>query len=236
MNTDLDTSGRHLERIEQRLDETLRLAPVVIEEHALVGDGAALVNVVAQLVDLKRDGGEQHVGTQVGSRQQAILRMTLELDRVGTGSSTEFSVVMVQFDGLGLVANRLGDAFQEDPLVKVTALLMKELGAYGVCFRLGIDEFLLIYPGKGQPECRDFAEHLDRGCAPGVGRHAAGMAFSIGFASSPAQGCTVSALFAAADLAMREHSVPITITAVASVCPPLAVGLLAGRPIPVATA
>lgn len=140
---------------------------------------------------------------KVGTRHLAIQQLALELVRAQNDNGYQFSILMVEFDGLSLVVDHLGDASGHDVLQMVTGVLTKDLGGHDLCCRLGGDEFLLIFPTKGEPECLAFAERLRRAWVPGASTREADIDVSIGFASSHGQGSTIQKLFAAADEAMH---------------------------------
>lgn len=146
--------------------------------------------------------GDAPPGAKVGTRNLAIQQLTVELSRAQNDNGYQFSILMVEFSGLGLMVDHLGDASGHDVLQLVTKVLTKDLSARDLCCRLGGDDFLLIFPTKGEPECRDFTERLRRNWIPGAQTREADIDISIGFASQE-QGSTIGALFAAADDAMQ---------------------------------
>jgi diguanylate cyclase (GGDEF)-like protein len=230
MYADVDSSGGDTKRIEQALGQALPLFRALIEEQR------ASLRAVSVPADLKLDGGGRRAGARIGSRHQALQRLALECGRIQEDKSYQFSVLMVQFHGLALATNRLGDAFKHDPLARVTGVLLKGLGAHDLCCRLSSDEFLVIFPSKGKAECWDLVNCIGRRCVPELGASDVDMAVSMGLASSPAQGSTIQALFAAADLAMLEHGVAIIANVPTGEKATVGIGLLASRAVAVAEA
>ncbi len=141
----------------------------------------------------------------VGTRYQAFERLTAELNRSSNDNGYQFSILMIEFQGLSESANCLGEAVENDPLQTVTSVLTQDLGRQDLCCQLRSDEFLLILPAKGAAECRDVAERLARRWDPAASTRGAAMEVSIGFASSPVQGSTtIEQLLAAADETMHN--------------------------------
>jgi diguanylate cyclase (GGDEF)-like protein len=135
--------------------------------------------------------------TKPWNRDHAVERLAAELDRARTELGYQCSILLVQFDGMGRVTNRLGYASADNVVQRVQSLLMRDLGADDVCCRLGGDEFLLILPAKGEKECRDWVDQLHHRWS--AANDSATIDLGVGYASSPIHGFTSEALFAAAD-------------------------------------
>jgi diguanylate cyclase (GGDEF)-like protein len=134
------------------------------------------------------------------NRDHAIARLSIELGRAHNDNSYEFSIALIQFDGLSMASNRLGHASADDELQRALSILAQDLDAQDLCCRLGADEFLLIFPAKNEPECPKLIERLRQSWTPEArARGGAAIEVSVGFASSHAKASTVQGLFAAAD-------------------------------------
>lgn len=125
--------------------------------------------------------------------------------RESSGGQFGFSILLVQFDGLSEVADRLGYAFGDDMWRRALGVLIQDIRPDDLCCRLGGDEFLLILPGRGQSECYAMAERLSQRWNPGAGTRESNIEMSVGVAAFPTQGLTVQGLLSAADEDMQAN-------------------------------
>jgi diguanylate cyclase (GGDEF)-like protein len=142
--------------------------------------------------------------TELWNRRYADHRLAEEMLRARDDDGYLFSLVVADVDDLKRINDRHGHAAGDQALKWVACSLAGALRADDVCCRIGGDEFLLILPGSGADECRDFLKRVRRewfheSRAP---EHAVSM--SLGAASYPADGATVEALCAVADASMYE--------------------------------
>lgn len=142
---------------------------------------------------------EERPPQKLWNRTHATERLVVEMTRAQQDANHEFSILLVEFDGLSDITDRLGDASGQDVWRRVLGVLIQDLSAQDLCCRLGGDEFLLILPAKGQPECAEVLEHIRGRWTPGAGTREASVEVNVGIASYPANGATVEALFGAAD-------------------------------------
>ena len=70
---------------------------------------------------------------------------------------------------------------------------------------MGGDEFLLILPGTGEKECRDFLVRLGRRWTEASDGDPAAVSISVGSASFPSQETTLAGLLRVADAAMYAN-------------------------------
>jgi diguanylate cyclase (GGDEF)-like protein len=145
--------------------------------------------------------------TQLWNRSHATRRLADELGRAAREQGYQFSVLLVEFDGLSDITDRLGYASGDDVWRRILGVLTQDLRTHDLCCRLGGDEFLLILPAKGPSECRAVAERLHRRWNPGVGTREATVAVNIGIAAYPGHGATIEDLLGSADEAMQSDRI-----------------------------
>jgi diguanylate cyclase (GGDEF)-like protein len=133
------------------------------------------------------------------NRTHGTDRLAIEMARARQDANHEFSVLLVEFEGLSDVTDRLGHASGQDVWRRVLGVLTHDLSARDLCCRLSGDEFLLILSARGQAECNDVLENIRRRWTPGAGSREASVEVNIGIASYPAHGSTIEELFGAAD-------------------------------------
>jgi diguanylate cyclase len=138
------------------------------------------------------------------NRNHATDRLAQEVNRAKQDPSYEFSILLIEFDGLSDITDRLGYASGDEVWGRVLGTLLHDLRANDLCCRLGGDEFLLILPGKGQAECALVMDRLYQRWNPKAGSREATVELSIGVASYPVQGSSVHGLLGAADDAMQS--------------------------------
>ncbi|MES1164679.1 MAG: GGDEF domain-containing protein [Verrucomicrobiota bacterium] len=142
---------------------------------------------------------------KLSNRTHATARLEEEMARAKRDTRGECSIVLVQFDGLSDVADRLGYAFGDDMWRHVLGVLVQDVRPQDMCCRLGGDEFLLILPGRGLAECRAVADRLCRRWNPGPGTRESNVEVNVGVAAFPSQGTTMGALLASADEDMQAN-------------------------------
>jgi diguanylate cyclase (GGDEF)-like protein len=150
---------------------------------------------------VRGDGVVESVA-KLWNRGHGADRLTAEIARAAEDANYQFSILLVQFDGLTSVTNRLGHASDQDVWRRVLAALNQDLGADDVCCRLGGDEFMLILPQKGEVACRAAGERIRQRWMPRPDGREAALEMSIGFASYPGDGATIEVLLMTADETM----------------------------------
>lgn len=143
--------------------------------------------------------------TGLWNRRYADERLAEEVSRSRRETSYRFSVVVVDVDNLKRINDQIGHAAGDQALRWVATFLREGLRLHDVCARLGGDEFLLILPASGAPEAREFVARLDRRWRAAAERDRGAAAISVGTASFPADGTTLTDLLAVADDAMYAH-------------------------------
>jgi diguanylate cyclase (GGDEF)-like protein len=146
------------------------------------------------------------------NRAYATARLAEEIERAQYETNYEFSVLLVQFEGLMDITGRLGHAPTDDVWQLAITVLSQDLKPKDLCCRLGGDDFLVILPSASADEARVLVERLHARWQPKAGSREAGIALNAGCASYPRHGATVEALFAAADESLYanlvSHQVP----------------------------
>jgi diguanylate cyclase (GGDEF)-like protein len=145
--------------------------------------------------------------TKLWNRNHATDRLAQEVSRSAQDPNYHFSILLISFEGLSQITDRLGYASGDDVWRRVLGLLLQDLRASDLCCRLGRDEFVLILPTRSPAECRGLVDRLRRRWNPGAGTREATIEVSIGIACYPAQGASVEQLLGAADEAMHANKV-----------------------------
>ena len=144
--------------------------------------------------------GHRIAPTKQWTRIHATKRLEEEVERANADPSYYFSILLIEFDGLGDTADRLGYAAEEDVWRRALGFLAQDMTAQDMCCRLSGDEFLLILPGKNRDTACDAMERLKRRWKPASVSLDPRLQVSIGTASySATQGSTVEQLLRAAD-------------------------------------
>ena len=138
--------------------------------------------------------------TKLWNRGHGAERLDAEIERAQKDATHRFSIVLVQFDGLESVTDRLGHASTDCVWRRVLGVLTEDLGPKDLCCRLGGDDFMLILPSRSESECRVLAERLHRRWTFAPGTLEASLEMNVGIASYPAEGSTVGSLFCAVDV------------------------------------
>jgi diguanylate cyclase (GGDEF)-like protein len=139
------------------------------------------------------------------NRNHATDRLAQEVKRSAQDPSYCFSILLVAFDGLCDITDRLGYSGGDDVWRRVLGLLLQDARPSDLCCRLGGDEFLLILPSRTETECHAIVEGIQRRWNPAVGTREATIDLGIGVAAYPAHGATVQDLMSAADQAMQSN-------------------------------
>jgi diguanylate cyclase (GGDEF)-like protein len=142
--------------------------------------------------------------TELWNRRYADDRLAEEVLRAGDDDGYRFSLVLVDVDDLKKLNDQRGHAAGDQALKWVARFLAGALRVDDVCCRIGGDEFLLILPGSGPDECRDFVKRLRHEWLQEARAHQHAVAVSLGTASYPTHGATGEALCAVADASMYE--------------------------------
>lgn len=142
------------------------------------------------------------------NRAYATRRLAEEIERAKREALYEFSILLVQFDGLTEITGRLGHAPTDDIWQVAVNALAQDLKPQDLCCRLGGDEFLLILPSASRTEATALVERLRLRWQPKSGSREAGIVLNVGTASYPVEGTTVQALFAAADESLYTSTLP----------------------------
>jgi len=153
----------------------------------------------------------------VQNRAYATSRLEEEIDRAQREPNYEFSVLLVQFEGLMDITGRLGHAPTDDVWQLAINVLSQDLKPKDLCCRLGGDDFLVILPSASAAEAAVLVDRLRQRWQPKPGSREAGILLNAGCASYPGSGTTVESLFAAADQSLYTyalaHEVPTTAAA-----------------------
>jgi diguanylate cyclase (GGDEF)-like protein len=137
--------------------------------------------------------------TTLWNRRYADLRLAEEISRAMREGGYRFSMVLVDVDNLKRVNDQGGHAAGDEALRWVAAFLRDGLRGHDLCCRIGGDEFLLILPSSGEPECNDLVARIRRRWRELESTKGTAIAVSIGCASFPTQGTTVEGLLDVAD-------------------------------------
>lgn len=140
--------------------------------------------------------------TGLWNRRYMDERLAEELSRSKREGRYRFSVVVVDVDNLKRINDQVGHAAGDEALRWVAQFLREGLRLHDICARLGGDEFLVVLPACGEKDARDFIDRLNRRWRAAAERDPGIVAISIGSASYPTQGSTLSELLAVADDAM----------------------------------
>jgi diguanylate cyclase (GGDEF)-like protein len=142
----------------------------------------------------------------VQNRAYATARLAEEIDRATSDNNYEFSILLVQFEGLMDITGRLGHAPTDDVWQLAINVLSQDLKPRDLCCRLGGDDFLVILPSASPAEAAALVERLRLRWQPKAGSREAGIVLNAGCASFPGSGATVEALFAAADQSLYAYA------------------------------
>jgi diguanylate cyclase (GGDEF)-like protein len=143
--------------------------------------------------------------TELWNRRYADQRLAQEMSRAKRETGYRFSMVVVDVDNLKHINDHAGHRAGDRALQWVARFLNQDLRGHDLCCRLGGDEFLLVLPGSGEKECRDFVERLHRRWKAAAEEDRNAVPVSIGCASFPSQGSTVAVLLSIADHAMYAN-------------------------------
>jgi diguanylate cyclase (GGDEF)-like protein len=143
--------------------------------------------------------------TDLWNRRYADERLVEEMTRAPDDGDYRFSLLVADVNDLKRINDQRGHAAGDQALKWVARFLAGALRADDVCCRIGGDEFLLILPGTGADECRDFLKRLRSEWRHESRAHDHAVAVSLGTASYPTHAATVEALWAVADAAMYEE-------------------------------
>jgi diguanylate cyclase (GGDEF)-like protein len=152
----------------------------------------------------------------VQNRAYATARLAEEIDRAKREPNYEFSILLVQFEGLMDITGRLGHAPTDDVWQLAINVLSHDLKPQDLCCRLGSDDFLVVLPAASAAEAAVLVERLRLRWQPKRGSREAGILLNAGCASYPGNGTTVEALFAAADQSLYTYALSHEVPANAS--------------------
>jgi diguanylate cyclase (GGDEF)-like protein len=146
--------------------------------------------------------------TDLPNRRFVESHVTRELTRAQPAGSS-LSVLVIDLNDFKLINDRLGHSAGDLVLKAVAQCLRRGLRAHDICGRYGGDEFIVVLSGSGA----DLAERKSAELAQAVenllidvGQHELlRVQVSIGAAVCPADGLTLDALFAVADLRMYAN-------------------------------
>src|SRR5260221_6853228 len=93
-------------------------------------------------------------------RSHGADRLALEIARAQEVTTHQFSIVLVQFEGLSRATEGLGRPSGEGVWQRVLGALTGDVSANDLCCRLGEDEFMLVFPGRTESEGLALAERL----------------------------------------------------------------------------
>jgi diguanylate cyclase (GGDEF)-like protein len=124
------------------------------------------------------------------NRRQFQIDVSRELGRVARHGA-EFSVVMMDLDGLKAINDTLGHNAGDARLQSLGAALRTSLRREDTAYRLGGDEFAVLLPGAPPDRAEGVMARVAEAAAPAR--------FTWGVAHCPADGATIEALVGAAD-------------------------------------
>jgi len=140
--------------------------------------------------------------TEIWNRRYAEERLAEEMLRANEEDGYRFSLVVADVDDLKRINDQNGHAAGDLALRWMARFLSGALRTDDVCCRFGGDEFLLILPGTGAEDCREFIKRLRLEWRHESRAHDHAVPMSLGAASYPTHGATVEALCAIADASM----------------------------------
>ncbi len=175
--------------------------------------GPILALTTEQMTSLNFSHPENTPGvTKLWNRGHGASRVDFEVGRAQRESGYQFSIVIVQFDGLSRSTDRLGHASTDGMWRRVLSVLTEDLTATDLCCRLGGDDFMLIVT-KTDADCDILVDRLRQRWSHASTTLEDSFEVSVGVATYPEHGTTVGALFEAADEAMyadkERHSIPM---------------------------
>ena len=124
------------------------------------------------------------------TRLNSVEDVRRELGRVAR-HATEFSLVMVDLDGLKAINDTLGHNAGDARLQTLGAALRNSTRRQDTAYRLGGDEFAVLLPGSSPDQAERVMGRVAVAAAPAR--------FTWGVASCPADGSTTEELVGAAD-------------------------------------
>ena len=136
-------------------------------------------------------------------------RLTLQkkLGRLLSGNGAPTAIALFDLDGFKDVNDTLGHSTGDQLLIEVGQRLVDVAGDRGEVCRLGGDEFIVIFPGCGNPlAVSEIVEAMLKRLAEPftIKGHVLHVAASVGIAIAPNDGKNVDELIANADLALYQ--------------------------------
>lgn len=157
-----------------------------------------------QLIDLlllKHQHREQaHTDPLTGLYNRRAL-ITAAEDAFAEGDVGGVGLALIDLDGFKAVNDRHGHAAGDELLIQVAARMQRSAGETAMVARLGGDEFALLVTGTGVDSLAAQVDRLLAGLVPSfaVGSALVTLGASAGMARAPADGASLTELFAAAD-------------------------------------
>lgn len=166
---------------------------------------AAIALKNAQLVEQLHSAATTDELTGLYNRRAVEQRLDAEISRAGRHQLTT-TVVLLDLDRFKIVNDTMGHAAGDQLLALIGDVLRSQCRTLDVVGRLGGDEFLVILPMTTPQESLTFVDRLVRAMTDLEREHAefGRQTLSLGIASAPAHGDSVSALLASADAALYQ--------------------------------
>ncbi len=167
----------------------------------------------------ERATAESHTDalTDLPNRRFVEAHVARELARAQR-AGTAFAVLVIDMNDFKVINDRLGHGAGDIVLKAVAQCLRRSLRPHDVCGRHGGDEFVVLLTGAGADVVERKSDELARAIEElsiDVGRREPlSVSASVGAALYPADGDTLDALFAAADVRMYENKLRLRALAV----------------------
>ena len=185
--------GDHLDRLAGLVVviATLFLARMISDQHRQLVD----------LLLLKHQLREQANTDPLTGLYNRRALITAAEDAFACGNAAGVGLALVDLDGFKAVNDRHGHAAGDELLVQVAARMQRAVGEAAVVARLGGDEFALLATDAAADSLATLVDRLLAGLVPSfaVGDALVTLGASAGMASAPADGASLTDLFAAAD-------------------------------------
>jgi diguanylate cyclase (GGDEF)-like protein len=155
--------------------------------------------------------------TDMPNRRFVDAHVARELARAHR-AGTAFAVLVIDMNDFKVINDRLGHAAGDMVLKAVAQCLRRGLRPHDVCGRHGGDEFVVVLTGAGadvaERKIAELARAIEELSIDVGGRDPISVSASVGAALYPADGATLDALFAAADVRMYENKLRLRALAV----------------------
>ncbi len=179
--------------------ETVADVPPTID--ALLRENTRLRGTLARLQGFRTLAYKDQL-TGLWNRRYFEERMGEELSRARRDSRRRFSVMVVDVNDLKRINDTLGHAAGDRAIAWTGGFLKASLRDTDIICRTGGDEFTIIFPEIGGPDCALLVDRLRRLLAQAAAHGEQAVGLSIGSSSFPENGVTTRSLIEGADAAM----------------------------------